>query len=423
MGVENDTDIVIGEQETPVSEPAHQHAPTYCAGDITVPTRARKYINAYPEFPPMAKKLILVVDRDDDYGEKGKVETPVIGVDACIRAATELAVADPEDSDVNALFAAINFYKERMAEDNPKDTFEVALICGASRVGYESDQALVHELEMVLDQVRPDSVVLVSDGAEDEYVYPVIASRVPIDNKRKVFVKQAPGVEGTLYILGKYMKDPDKKQRFIAPIGFAIVAISMVYLIANVLRATDLENFFLISTGTLILFIVGAMVLVYSYDIIDRINNVLKRLVNNSKDASGLVFVIVAAILVVVSIVMGIYSLDTVYTYRDTQRIILFIANALWPFLFALMVYHFGAVLNGYLNEGYVRFGSIVGCLYIVGAGLLLTGIADFLLVYTDVYTGNNNDSIIEFVAGIVFIVLAVVIRSRLARASERQAE
>ncbi len=371
----------------------------------------------------MAKKLILVVDRDDDYGEKGKVETPVIGVDACIRAATDLAVADPEDSDVNALFAAINFYKERQEENSQKDEFEVALICGSARVGYQSDQALVSELEDVLGEVHPDSVVLVSDGAEDEFIYPVISSRVRIDNKRKVFVKQAPGVEGTLYILGKYLRDPAKKQRFIAPIGFAILAISLIYLIANAIKASDLENFFLISTGVLIVFIVGSLIICYAYDIADRLNDALRRLVNNSKGASGLMFILVAGVLFMVGIVMGFYALDTIYTYRDTQKIILFIANALWPCLFALMVYHFGSVLNGYTSDGYVRFGSIVGCLYIVGAGLMITGLADFLLIYTEVYSNATDNSIIEFISGMVFIVLAVVIRSRLARAAARQAE
>ena len=370
----------------------------------------------------MARKLILVVDRDDDFGEKAGVETPVVGVDACIKAATDLAIADPEDSDVNALFAAINFYKEREAE-GCRDEFQVALICGAHRVGYQSDTALVAELDKVLEQENPDSVVLVSDGAEDEFIYPVISSRVHIDSKRKVYVKQAPGVEGTLYILGKYMRDPDKKQRFLAPIGFAILAISVVYLIANALMASDLEDYFLRSTGTLILFIVGAVVLIYSYDIVDRLNNALKRLVNNAKGTSGLVFIIVAAVLVIAAIVMGFYSLDTVYTYRDTQRVLVFIANALWPFLFAFMVYHFGSVFVGYVSDGHVRFGSIVGCLYIVGAGLIITGFVDFLLDYTEVYSVNTDYSIFEFIGGILFLVGAVFIRARLARTAEEQVQ
>ena len=32
----------------------------------------------------MKKTLVLVVDRDDDFGVKGKVNTPVIGVQNCL---------------------------------------------------------------------------------------------------------------------------------------------------------------------------------------------------------------------------------------------------------------------------------------------------------------------------------------------------
>ena len=61
--------------------------------------------------------MILVVDRDDDFGEKGGVETPVIGIEAAKVAAMSLGVEDPEDSDVNALFAAMNIYND-LIKDN-----------------------------------------------------------------------------------------------------------------------------------------------------------------------------------------------------------------------------------------------------------------------------------------------------------------
>jgi putative membrane protein len=60
--------------------------------------------------------LVLCVDRDDDIGFKGKIESPVIGRGACLRAATTLALVDPEDSDVNAIFQAIKTYDELAAK-------------------------------------------------------------------------------------------------------------------------------------------------------------------------------------------------------------------------------------------------------------------------------------------------------------------
>ncbi|MFA6710812.1 MAG: DUF373 family protein, partial [Candidatus Methanomethylophilaceae archaeon] len=133
----------------------------------------------------MTKTLVLVVDRDDDFGVKGGVKTPLIGIDEAAVAAIDLGIVDPEDSDVNALLAAINIYKE--LHDDGRDV-EIALICGDQKVGHKSDSALVDQLEIVIDQIKPDRAILVGDGAEDEYVYPIISSRVRIDSVKRVFV-------------------------------------------------------------------------------------------------------------------------------------------------------------------------------------------------------------------------------------------
>ena len=152
----------------------------------------------------MKKTLVLVVDRDDDFGVKGKVNTPVIGVQNCLDAATAFGIADPEDSDLNALYAAVSVCLEIQEDGHEAD---VALICGDEKVGHRSDLALVSQLEEVLEEIEPDSVVLVGDGAEDEYIYPIISSRAHVDSVRKVYVKQAPGLEGMFYICLLYTSD------------------------------------------------------------------------------------------------------------------------------------------------------------------------------------------------------------------------
>ena len=71
--------------------------------------------------------IVLCIDRDDDIGSKGGIETPVVGRDSCINAGIRLAIEDPEDSDANAIFAAIKTY-----EDLLKRGFEVevAIVAG-----------------------------------------------------------------------------------------------------------------------------------------------------------------------------------------------------------------------------------------------------------------------------------------------------
>ena len=45
------------------------------------------------------KILVLCVDRDDDIGSKGGLETPIVGRSSCINAGIRLAIEDPEDPD------------------------------------------------------------------------------------------------------------------------------------------------------------------------------------------------------------------------------------------------------------------------------------------------------------------------------------
>lgn len=333
----------------------------------------------------MDRKLILVVDRDNDFGVKADVVTPVIGVDACMKAAAALAVADPEDSDSNALYAAISMYN-KMKADRAAPDVEVALICGDRNVGYRSDEALTEELGIVLDSCKPKGVLLVSDGAEDEYIYPIISSRIHIDSVRKVYVKQAPGVEGTLYILSKYMKDPDKKRRFGSPIAFGIIAISLLFLISNFFVYDTMKDLLFHSTTIFIGLIIGVLLLCYSFSIYTKIDELLVSIHDSPNKGAIMLFVVLAILSLVFGIIVAIYALDDTYTTRLTEKVILFVANLTWPVVFALMLLNFGFVATQYLSNKTIRFRNIAASLYIASAGLLITAFLDYFMEYTQMY-------------------------------------
>src|SRR5256884_241343 len=63
------------------------------------------------------KTLVLCVDRDNDIGAKTGLQAPLIGRDQNLAAATKLGLADPEDSDVNALLSAVSIY-DGLQKDN-----------------------------------------------------------------------------------------------------------------------------------------------------------------------------------------------------------------------------------------------------------------------------------------------------------------
>ena len=51
----------------------------------------------------MTRTLVLTVDRDNDLGLKTSIRGPVVGRRNVLTAALKLGIADPEESDTNAI--------------------------------------------------------------------------------------------------------------------------------------------------------------------------------------------------------------------------------------------------------------------------------------------------------------------------------
>ena len=166
------------------------------------------------------KTLILNIDRDDDFGRKTKTESPIIGLNDNLQAANKLGQVDPEDSDLNAIFLAIKTYTKLKEKD---DNVAIATICGDINVGVKSDQILVEQLEKVITQTGVTEVVLISDGAEDEYILPIVQSRLKICSVVRVTVKQSREIEDTYYRIIKMLDDDKVKKQFLLPICLILI--------------------------------------------------------------------------------------------------------------------------------------------------------------------------------------------------------
>jgi len=150
-----------------------------------------------------SKILVLCIDRDNDIGSKGGIETPVVGRDACINAGTRLALEDPEDADSNAIFGAVKTYEELVSKGYDA---EVAVVAGKFNRGVEADEKISLEVKNILEKYRADGAVIVSDGEDDETVLPVIQSRVPVISVRRVIIKHSRSVEYSYAVLGRYLR-------------------------------------------------------------------------------------------------------------------------------------------------------------------------------------------------------------------------
>ena len=62
------------------------------------------------------KTVIFTIDRDNDFGEKLGLKGPIIGRRANLKAAVAMGLEDPEESDMNGLFAAIKLHDDLKAD-------------------------------------------------------------------------------------------------------------------------------------------------------------------------------------------------------------------------------------------------------------------------------------------------------------------
>ncbi len=362
------------------------------------------------------KTLVLAVDRDNDYGVKAGVVTPVIGVDGCTAAAVALGAKDPEDSDVNGLFAAIKMYNE--IKEDGRDA-EIALICGDEKVGHRSDSKVIDELEAILDEIKPDRVMLVGDGAEDEYVYPIISSRVPIDSVKKVYVKQAPGLESTLYILSKIIRDPDKKRRFLSPFAVLLVLLGMIFIVEGIIAylSTHDASYIYGQTWSLVSIVLGTAIFMYAYDIVDliveKINYGFKNIYSGNLTIT---FTILSIGLAALGVVRGIYSVWGAQTYDLMYITLEFIYNAMWFFVFAVVLRDAGKALNNYITVKKVNRSFMTGTIIVMGLAFLMQGILDAVMNMLGYSLIDQLTIIIEISAGITVEVVASILQTNFSR-------
>jgi putative membrane protein len=163
--------------------------------------------------------LVVNVDRDNDLGKKTGIQGPVIGRKACIKAAATLALKDPTESDANSIFGAVKKYDEIKQHAN----VEIAILTGVGKTGFESDHKIIEQLEAVLEKFPATGFVLVTDGAEDDQIIPILQGKGQIISKETIIVKQANEVESTYYTIKQALQDPDFARTFLLVPGIIIL--------------------------------------------------------------------------------------------------------------------------------------------------------------------------------------------------------
>lgn len=157
------------------------------------------------------KILVLVVDLDDDVGAIG-VKTPVLGYKDILETTIRFGLNRPDDSDLNALFKALQLY-ERLSKEGY--CVDVALVSGFKGDPFKSFTKITNELSTLKEETGFTHIYFVSDGAVDENVLPIVSNYGRVVGVERSLVEQHRGVEETYILLGRYIKKAFTEQPYV----------------------------------------------------------------------------------------------------------------------------------------------------------------------------------------------------------------
>jgi putative membrane protein len=323
--------------------------------------------------------LVLPVDLDDDLGRKTGVETPVIGRDAVEEAAVRLATADPEDSDVNVLFQAIHAYDDLVASVD--EEVEVAVVTGVDSGDVAANRRVGEEVDTVLASLTTGEdvrAVLVTDGAQDESVFPVIRSRVPIDGTRRVVVRQAQDLESIYYTMKQVLDDPETRGTILVPLGILLLIypITIAASLLNIPGAAVLG----ILSGAL-----GFYSLFHGLGLEETVDNAAARLRRGLY--AGRVTIVtyaVALALIVIGVVQGFDRLSAAQIAATGQlpaaraTAVFVYASVRW-FAVAGVTTSLGQVTDEYLADRF-RWQYVNAPFYVLAIAIVLHGVSGYFL-------------------------------------------
>ncbi|MGC8663851.1 MAG: DUF373 family protein [Thermoplasmata archaeon] len=355
--------------------------------------------------------LVLCVDRDDDIGRKTGEKGPIIGRDENLRVANLLALADPEDSDTNAIFGAVSTY-DALKKDGRN--VEVATITGSESVGIKSDEKLRNQFLELISRINVENVILVSDGEEDEFILPIITSIVPVLNVKRIIVKQSRGLESTYYILVKALKDKETVRKILLPISLILLAFSF-----SVFGLLVWEHYYpkmnFLDPGTFGLSVVfltlGFYFLIKSFRVGTRIIESYRRFRKAFADAKISITSDAVAILIGIFGILSSYD-TTVYIAPVPEKIALFFQSLVPWVVLSIVVRESGVYVDLWLHQKTHSRGIWTGILIMIGLGIIFYGAIMYIRILlgyiSSVYTESST---IIISLGILLSIFASIIR------------
>ncbi|MBO3757566.1 MAG: DUF373 family protein [Thermoproteota archaeon] len=288
------------------------------------------------------KILVLCVDLDDDLGNKASIKTPVVGRGPVVDAGLKLVLADPEESDANAIFASVRTYDKLVSEGYE---CQVAIVAGSQEGEPYSSMKVIEEIKQVSKAYGPTDVFIVTDGFGDEDIIPVIKANLPVSGVIRVVVKHSKSVEESYVILGRYIKMLFTDERFKRyTLGFSGVLLILYSL---------LSSLNLLTQGVFItVFLFGLAMLIKGFNLDIKIKNKFYTIFETElplpQYVTNIAFSLVGYVLLTLGTLNGIYQAFLAIQGLNAVTIITIISN-------------FNLILGAFFKNGgaYILLGLV----------------------------------------------------------------
>ena len=343
--------------------------------------------------------LVIAIDRDNDLGRKTGIRSPVLGRESNLKAALELGLADPEESDTNTMLAAVSSYDQLLEKDID---VEVVTICGDVRVGTKSDMKIANTLDQVIAKTKATKAILVSDGAEDRELEPIIRSRLRIDSTRMVVVQQSRPIEDTLYTIIHKMEDPKIQRQFILPVA-------MVMFVWGLMTWVGYKE---LASGV-IWVVLGGYMLIKVAGWEEAIRNFYTELltVTSERVAFYSYAWLIASLLMLVGILQGLDQMQEVSSKGILAMVLAFLSKdgILVLLLASLVLVEVSRTIDSYLRDNMFNINIVRFVFTVSSMGLIAAGIVEILndLFVLDDFNSSNVSYIL---AGIVVAFIGLLV-------------
>jgi putative membrane protein len=360
-------------------------------------------------------RLVVCVDRDDDLGRKAGVPGPVVGRAAVLEAAAKLGVADPGDCDTNAMYAAVQLLDEIRRHG---DESEIVVLTGSPKVGIFSDRRVAEQFDTVLKEHPAGSAHLVSDGAEDEYLFPILASRVRIDGVHRVYVRQSASIESTYYTMVRALKDPKFRTKTVLPLALLFIALGLA-------AAAGVVWYGLVTLSIA----AGIYLVAWTFDIDEAIIESVRSASSDIRQGSvAFGFALVSLALVAIGFLLGYNQYVGHPGSAPVPRSLLFVSTGLLWWFVGGEVWESGRALRRYLTSRRIGPGYPIVTISIVGLGLLSYGVVNMIDYFESASLGPPLWVLVAFFASgfaltLVSALLSQRFRSRAGPAEETTPE